>query len=76
MGQTERDSEKQIELIELEIALQQFRLLAEDNRAKAVKLEWELGKHPTLTFTPVLALEYISVSFTVGETPETDSIKA
>ena len=56
-----------VEKFELETALRMVRLLAECDEAEHISFEWRPGGHPTVTYAPTAALEYISVSFTVQD---------
>jgi hypothetical protein len=59
-----------IEKVELEMALSAVRQLAENEASSRVLLEWKPGEHPTVTFVPIIAVEFISVNFTVQDEVE------
>lgn len=54
-----------IEKVELEMALNAVRMLAEYKAVTRISFEWKPGEHPTVTFVPVSVLDYISVEFTI-----------
>ena len=56
-----------IEKIEFDTALKMVRMLVEQDAATDVLFEWKLGEHPSVTFTPVVPLEYVSAEFTVDK---------
>src|SRR5271154_2351353 len=59
-----------IQKAELELAFQAVRTLAEYDAAGRVTLEWKPGESPTVQFVPSLAIEYVSVNFTVKDEEE------
>ena len=51
--------------VELELALDAARILVDKGLASKLSLEWEEGKHPQLTYTSTVPLEFVYVEFTV-----------
>jgi len=54
-----------VEKIERQMAAQTVALLLAYAAASRIKIEWGEDKHPEVVYTPVVALQYIEVSFTV-----------
>lgn len=65
-----------IEKVELDAALNMTRMLIEQDAASRVSFEWKQGGHPEVSYTPTVALEYISVDFEVRDKEDNDSMRS
>jgi len=65
--QTHHENMTLVERLELQMAVNAVNLMIAYDAATRIKLDWAEGEHPTIVYTPRIALEYVSVSFTVHD---------